>query len=120
MKFFVAVILTALLSFAGALFFPWWIVAIAAFIVSVVVHQNAFPSFFAAFLALFILWGAQCYFIDNRNEHLLSTKVASILPLGGSFAAVIIVTAFIGGLVGGMGALTASFIRREPEDSKKY
>lgn len=114
MKFLVAVILTALLSFAGTLFFPWWIIAVAAFIVGVVVHQNALASFFAAFIALFILWSAQSYYIDANNEHLLSTRVASILPLGGSYVAIIIVTAFIGGLVAGMAAMTASFVRRDP------
>jgi hypothetical protein len=119
MKFFVAVILTALLSFAGALFFPWWIIAVAAFTVGVVVHQKALASFLAAFVALFMLWAVQSYYIDVQNEHLLSTKVASILPLGGSYAAVIVVTAFIGGLVAGMAAMTATFVRRDPVQVKK-
>ncbi|MCW3109137.1 MAG: hypothetical protein JWQ09_3643 [Segetibacter sp.] len=119
MKFLIAFILTALLSFAGALFFPWWIIAVAAFIVGVVIHQNAFASFLAAFLALFILWAVQSYYIDVQNEHLLSTKVASILPLGGSYAAVILVTAFVGGLVAGMGALTGSFARKKRVHTKE-
>jgi hypothetical protein len=67
---------------------------------------------------LFILWAAQSYYIDAQNSHLLSTKVASILPLGGSYAAVIIVTAFIGGLVAGLGALTGSFARKKPVHTK--
>src|SRR3978361_626800 len=104
MKFLVAFILTALLSFAGALFFEWWIIAVAAFIVAVLIHQRAFKAFLAAFLAFFVLWAVQSSLIDSQNDHLLSTKVASILPLGGSSVAVILVTAFIGALVGGMAA----------------
>lgn len=113
MKFFVALVLTALLSFAGSLFFPWWIIAIAAFVVAAVIQQKAAASFAAGFLALFLLWAIQSLYIDIRNEHILSTKVASILPLGGSYVAIILLSAFIGGLVAGMAALTGSFLRKK-------
>jgi hypothetical protein len=119
MKFAIAFILTALLSFAGALFFPWWIIAVAAFIVALIIQQKAVPSFFAAFLALFILWGVQSSLIDAKNEHLLANKVASILPLGGSYIAIIIVAALIGGLVAGLSALTASFAGRRKGVAKE-
>lgn len=111
MKFIVAILLTALLSFAGALFFDWWIIAIAAFIVAVCIPQRPFAAFAAGFLALFILWGSQSFYIDMRNGHLLATKIASVLPLGGSYIAIIIVTATIGALVAGLAALTGSYLR---------
>ena len=111
MKFFVALLLTALLSFAGALFFPWWIIAVAAFIVAALIPQRSFLAFVAGFAALFILWGVQAAIIDAGNHHVLSTKVAGLLPLRGSYTILILLTAFIGGLVGGMAALTGSFLR---------
>jgi hypothetical protein len=111
MKFIVSFILIILLSFAGSLFLPWWIIAVAAFLVAAFIHQRPLKSFLTGFLALFILWGTQALLLDNANEHLLATKVASILPLGGSYIVLILVTAFIGGLVAGMSALTASFLR---------
>lgn len=111
MKFIVSLILTALLSFAGSLFFPWWIVAVAAFTVAALIHQKPFKAFFSAFFGLFILWGLQAWWIDLKNEHLLATKVAAILPLGGSAPALIAVTAFVGALVAGMAALTGSYLR---------
>lgn len=111
MKFIVAFVLTILLSFAGALYFPWWIIAVAAFIVAVCIPQHPFKAFVAGFLALLILWGSQAFFIDSRNQHLLATKVASILPMGGSYIVLILVTAFIGALVAGMAALTGSLLR---------
>lgn len=112
MKFFVSLVLTALLSFAGALFLPWWIIAVAAFIVAAFIPQKALMSFVTGFVALFILWGVQAFIIDTNNNHLLATKVANLLPLGGSYIVLILVTAFLGGLVAGMAALTASFLRR--------
>ncbi|MDQ6815309.1 MAG: hypothetical protein M3040_16360 [Bacteroidota bacterium] len=119
MKFFIAFFLTALLSFAAALFFQWWIIAVAAFLVAIVIPQKAIQSFLSAFLALFILWGIQSSLIDAQNNHLLARKVAFILPLGGSYILMIIVAAFMGGLVAGMAALTASFARRGEETSEK-
>ena len=114
MKFIVAFILTALLSFAGALFFDWWIIAVAAFIVAVAIPQKPLLAFFAGFLALSALWGIHAFVVDTKNNHILSSKVASILMLGNSYIAIIIVTAAVGGLVGGFAALTGSFIRRPP------
>ena len=112
MKFISSLLLTSLLSFAGALFFPWWIIAIAAFVVALAIPQKSGYSFIAGFLALFLLWGLQAFFIDTSNHHILSEKVARLLPLGGSFIALILLSAFIGGIVAGMAALTGSLARR--------
>ena len=113
MKFFITLMLTALLSFSWALFFPWWIIAVAAFIVTALIPQRRFRSFVSAFLALFFLWGGQAVITDINNAHILSAKVAETLPLGGSSVAIILVTAFTGGLVAGLAALTASFLRSD-------
>lgn len=113
MKFFVALILTALLAFAESLFFPWWTIAIASFIVAVFIHQKPFKAFLSGFLGLFLLWGGYSFYVDLKNEHILSQKIALILPLEGSSILLILVTAFIGGLVGGLAALTGSFTKRE-------
>src|ERR1051326_1585026 len=112
MKFIVAIILTALLAFAGALFFPWWIIAITSFVVGLLIHQRALKAFLAGFLGLFLLWGLQAFYIDSKNNHLLSHKVSQILNLGGSPYVLIIVTAFVGAFVGAFAALTGSFLRR--------
>ena len=58
MKFFVSLLLTALLSFAAGLYLPWWSIAIAAFIVAALIPQSAVKSFLTGFTALFLLWGA--------------------------------------------------------------
>lgn len=109
MKFITALLLTALLSYAACLFFPWWSIAVAALCVAVFMHQKPANAFISAFLALFLLWAIQCFIIDMQNEHLLSRKVAAILPLGGSSIGIILVTAFVGALVAGLAALTGSF-----------
>ena len=112
MKFIVAFILTALLSFAAGLFFPWWTIAVVAFVVALLIHQKGYKAFLAAFFALLILWGGQSFLIDHANNHLLATKIASVFPLGGSYILLIVLTAFIGAFVAGMAALTGSLARK--------
>jgi hypothetical protein len=111
MKLLVAIILTALLAFVGGLYLPWWSIAIAAFIVAALVHQKAGKAFLSGFLGVFLLWAGLAWWIDMKNNGILSQKIAELLKLGGNSILLIIVTAFIGGLVAGFGAMTGSFLR---------
>src|SRR5215212_6475600 len=101
MKLFVAIILTALLAFVGGLYFPWWSLAIAAFLSALLIHQRSGKAFLSGFLGVFILWAFLAWWIDMKNQGLLSKKVADIFHLGGSSVLLILVTALIGALVGG-------------------
>ncbi len=111
MKFIVAFVLTTLLAFIGGLYMEWWSVALAAFLVSLAVHQRAGKAFIAGFLGIFLLWAGLAWWIDVKNQGVLSKKIAVLMPLGGSAVALILVTALVGALAGGMGAITGSFLR---------
>ena len=112
MRLLVAIILTALLSFVAGIYLPWWGIAIAAFIsILVVPLRSGGQSFLAGFLGVFLLWALLAWWIDLKNEHVLSTKVAAIFPLGGSSLAIILITALIGALVGGFAAMSGSYLR---------
>jgi hypothetical protein len=50
--------------------------------------------------------------MDMANNHLLSSKVATILPLNGSYVLLIVITGLVGFLLGGMSSLTASYLRK--------
>lgn len=116
-EIFSALILTALLAFATGLYgvLPWWSFAITSFIVAVTVHQKVNKAFLAGFTGLFLLWTVMAVMIDNANNHILATKVANVLPLGGSYWLLILLTGFIGGLVSGLAALTGSYLRQSPK-----
>jgi hypothetical protein len=115
MKFIVAILLTALLSFAAGLFavLPWWSFAICSFFVALAIHQKAWKAFLAAFIALALLWGLMAAYLDMRNEHLLGNKVADILLKVENSFILILLTAFIGGLVAGFAAMTGSYLRKK-------
>ena len=117
-KFFVTTVLIGLLSFIGGIFLPWWTIAVAAFVVSALIPQQPLTAFFAGFLALFLLWGGMALAIDLANGSILSTRVAGILPLHDSSWAMVLVTALVGSLVGGGGALTAAFLQKRKPKAK--
>jgi len=112
MKLLIATILTALLSFIAGIYIPlWWFFAVVALLVALLIHQKGGKAFLAGFLALFILWFVLAFWIDNANGGVLSVKIASLLPLGGSKWVLMIFTAVIGGLVAGFAALSGSYLR---------
>jgi predicted PurR-regulated permease PerM len=112
MKFITASFLTATLAFTTALFFPWWMVAVVAFIVALLVPQKSLLAFLSAALAIFFLWGIQAFLIDKRNNHVLATKVAELITHKRSFGLMIVITAFVGAIVSGFAASTGSLLRQ--------
>ncbi|MBS1576347.1 MAG: hypothetical protein JST09_13670 [Bacteroidetes bacterium] len=108
MRFFVATILTIAFSFFAGLIMPWWSIALVAFVVALVIRQSPLKSLLSGFFALFILWGLLAWWIDLKNQGILSKKIAMVLPLGGNAILLIVITAIIGAIVAGLAALTAS------------
>lgn len=111
MKFLVAIVLTALLAFISGLFLPWWGIAITSLLVAVLIHQKAGKAFLAGLLGVMLLWAGLAWWIDMKNNGVLSKKIASVLPLGGNAMLLILVTGLLGGLVGGFAAMTGSYLR---------
>jgi len=118
MKFITAIILTALLAFISGLlsFSPWWGFAVTSVLVALLVHQKAGKAFLAGFLGLFLLWGGLAWWIDMKNNEVLSQKIASVLPLGGNSILLIVVTGVAGGLVAGFAAMSGSYLRSSAKD----
>ena len=112
MKFTTSILLIVILSFTLGLYLPWWSIAIAAFVVTAFIHLRPSASFLAGFIAIFILWLGIAAIIDMRNQHILSRKLAFLLPLGGNSFLLLLITALVGAIVGGSAALSGSYLRR--------
>jgi len=112
MKFIISLVLTALLSFAACLYFPWWSIAIVAFIVAALIAQRPGRAFLAGFTALFLLWGGLGLWISSNNDHVLAHKISLLLLQMDNPSLLIFLTAFIGALVAGLAALTGSYLRK--------
>lgn len=112
MKFIVSVLLIALIAFVAGIFLPWWSVALAGFIVAIVIPQRPFKSFLSGFLAIFLLWVGLSLWIDQANQGILLQRVAALFKLGNASWLLFLITGLLGGLLGGLAALTGSFVRK--------
>jgi hypothetical protein len=111
MKFVVSLLLIAFLSFVACLYFPWWSIAIVAFLVSLLIPQGPGKAFLTGFIALFLLWGGLSFWLSMRNEHILAHKMSVVILKVDNPYFLILATAVIGALAAGLGALTGSFCR---------
>ena len=98
-------------SFILQLFLPWWIIAPAAFALALWKGTSSRQAFWSGFGALVFLWAAAALVIHLRNEGILTAKVAGLFSLPFP-ALMIMITALIGGLVGGLAALSGFYWQR--------
>jgi hypothetical protein len=110
MKFIVQLIVIALLGWLLTLFLPWWSIAVAGFIGGYVGKSKA--NFTAGFIAIALLWALHAWLMDMNAAAPLTEKVAGLLMIK-SKAPLFTVTAVIGGLVGGLSALSGSLLHAE-------
>jgi hypothetical protein len=88
---------------------PWWTMAIGAFATGLFFRQSGFMSFLAGLLGVGVLWFAMMWYIDSSTASILSTKVTAIFPTK-TVGMLMLFTAFIGGLVGGLASMTGGLI----------
>ncbi len=114
MKFIVSILLSALFAYAVGIYgnLPWWSFVITNLIISVALNQTPGKSFLSGALGVGVLWLGLALVIDAQNQHILSVKVATLLPLKGSYTVLITITTLVGFLLGGLSALTGSFVRK--------
>lgn len=108
MKFCLQVLATMIIGYALATFFPWWTVAIAAFLCGLIFNTKA--NFGAGFLGVALLWLLKAGLIESAAAAPLSERVAAIMGL--SKPLLFLVTAVIGGLVGGFAAMTGAALNK--------
>jgi hypothetical protein len=113
MKYIISILLSALLAYAVGIYgnLPWWSFVVTNFIIAFTIPIKPAQSFSAGALGVGSLWAGLAFGIDTANNHILSTKVAKILPMGGSYLLLIFMTFAIGALLGGLASLTGSFLR---------
>src|SRR5438067_8289434 len=112
MRFVLATLLTASLSFIAGLYMPWWSIAIVAFLVALLIKQQIGWASLSGFAGIFLLWGGLALLIDVKNKMVLSHKIAQLFSLNGSSIILILVTALVGALVAGLAAMSGSSLRQ--------
>ncbi|ASU33493.1 hypothetical protein [Mucilaginibacter xinganensis] len=107
MLFFIILILT----FGSGYFLPWWVIAIASFLPALFIGKTAAKSFWSGFAAVFIVWTILALFKTIPNDNILAKHVATLFQLP-NWILLLLITALIGGIVGGMSALSGVLLKK--------
>jgi len=109
MKFVIQFIAIALAAFILELFMPWWCIAIAALAGGYALKSKA--NFLAGLLGISLLWLIKAWMLDAAASAPLTERVAAIFSL--SKPLLLLVTALLGGLVGGFAAMSGGALKKE-------
>ncbi len=118
--FFIKLFSIMLLSFVATLFLPWYTPFIICFLVGLILSNYKGNNFIAGFLGIGIFWLGYALFLDISNEHILSSKIANLfsesLKTVISSGVLVMITAFLGALLGGLSAMAGAMIS---DDARK-
>jgi hypothetical protein len=101
-----------ILSFVSSYFLPWWVAALIAFLAALFIGKTSGRSFWSGFGAIFILWVILALLKSIPNDNILAGRVIQLFPLPHNWILLLIITALIGGLVGGLAALSGILTKK--------
>jgi hypothetical protein len=101
-----SIFLSALVMLAG----PWWIFAVACFIVGFFWPLKPLQSFLAGFIAIFLLYTITTYLISSANDFRLAEQIGQIFT-GLSPLILMIIGALSAAILGGLSQLTAVYLK---------
>lgn len=88
------------------LFLPWYAIALAGLLFGLFVPtSNGGQAFAYGLLAGALVWGVYSGYLNYQNDSLLATRIGNMLGGLGAWSMVII-TALLGGIYGGLGSFT--------------
>lgn len=91
-------------------YLPWWIMPLAAAVLSFGFGMKPLPAFGLSFLLAALLWGGYAAYINSLNEGLMAHQIGQLFG-GLSGGMMVIVTALFGGLFAGIAGLAGSYSR---------
>lgn len=100
------------LGILAQLMFPWWSSAIVALWVGYWVADSPGKSYAYGFAAMLLMWGVYAAIQSSANGGLITTAFSNVFAGKLSGTQLIWATGFIGGLVGGFGAMTGTLLRQ--------
>jgi uncharacterized membrane protein YhaH (DUF805 family) len=101
-----------ILSFISSYILPWWAAAVIVFLAALFIGKTSGKAFWSGFGAIFILWVILALMKSIPNDNILASRAVQLFPLPHQWMLLLLVTALIGGLVGGMAALSGVLIKR--------
>jgi len=101
-----------ILSFVSSYFLPWWVAALIAFLAALFIGKTSGRSFWSGFGSVFIVWIILALLKSIPNDNILAGRVIQLFPLPHNWILLLLITALIGGLVGGLAALSGILTKK--------
>jgi hypothetical protein len=108
----IPILLIAIISFVAQLFLPWWSVALVAFAFCLGRPLGSVRSFLSSFLGVGLVWLAYALWQHVQSGGILTSRMAEVLKLPPSAAALLVITPALGGLIAGLAGLAGYWVRR--------
>lgn len=97
---------------------PWWSIAVATGLSTLVIRTKGPIAFLAGFFGVFLYWMVSSYLIHQSTNGILTQRVANLFSLDGTPQLVLVIAAILGGLVGGWGGSVGAAIRHAVSKKK--
>ena len=108
----IQILLIALLSLLAQLVLPWWGLAIVAFAVCYWRSPTPGRAFWYGFAGVALVWLAYALLVHVRTDGIFTGRMSQLLFKTDSPALLLLVTAVLGGFVGGLAGLAGYFARQ--------
>ena len=112
MRFITSILLIALLAAVAEYFLPWWSLAAVAFAVALMMKLKPGQAFLSGFLGIALLWAGIAIWRDMANDHILADRLAVLILKVPNHWLFVVLTAVVGGLVGGFAAWSGALLRK--------
>ncbi len=111
----IQILLIAVLSLLAQLILPWWSLAIVAFLVCLWRGSSAGKAFLYGFAGASLVWLGYALITHSQTDGAFTGRMSELLFKMNSAAIPLLVTAILGGLVGGLAGLSGFFVRQATE-----
>ncbi len=121
--FIVKFLIISILSFILTLFLPWYTPFIICFLVGIIFSNKRGNNFLAGLLGIALFWLSYALFLDLKNDHVLSSKIAVLfsesLNTQITSSVLLMVTTFLGALLGGLSTMAGAMIMDDGSRRKR-
>lgn len=108
----IQILLIAIISLLAQLVLPWWSIAIVAFAICFWRSHGAGSAFLHGFVGVALVWLGYALLIHLRTDGIFTGRMSQLLFKADAPVLLILATAVLGGLVGGLAGLAGYAVRQ--------
>ncbi|MFD2572294.1 hypothetical protein ACFSUS_16760 [Spirosoma soli] len=108
----IQILLIALISLLAQLILPWWSLAIVSFLITFWLSPSAGRAFLYGFVGVALVWLGYALLIYVRSDGTFAGRISQLLLQMNNSTLLLLLTAVVGGLVGGLAGAAGFFVRQ--------